>query len=291
MVRYVRRMWERLGIKQALSTAHHPQTDGQTECANQELEVYLRVFVDYYQDDWMEWLPFAEFAYNNRVNASIGMSPFYVEYAYNPTFSVDPVNSQSVPKADVRLDWIRQVQMELKALLELSAERMRRYYDRWVDETPDYVEGDRVYLEQTDLRSDRPCGKLDFKRFGPFRISQKVSETVYQLVLPDGWAIHNVFHVSCEDTILGWRQEPPPPVELETGEEVEIERIQRERRTRGGVAEFLVRWKGYDKSKDEWLKEYDMAHMLEAIQEFRENERMRGRRRQGRSGEAGVGAT
>ncbi|KAG6876007.1 hypothetical protein C0993_006263 [Termitomyces sp. T159_Od127] len=62
-------------------------------------------------------------------------------------------------------------------------------------------------------------------------------------------------------------------------EEVEIERILRERRTRGGVAEFLVRWKGYDDSEDEWLKEYDMPHALEAIQEFRANEQARGKGR------------
>ena len=73
---------------------------------NQELKVYLRAFIDYYQDDWMEWLPFMEFAYNNQVSSAIGMLPFYAEYAYNPTFSVDPMNSQSVPRADVRLDRI-----------------------------------------------------------------------------------------------------------------------------------------------------------------------------------------
>ncbi|KAG5732344.1 hypothetical protein E4T56_gene11553 [Termitomyces sp. T112] len=56
---------------------------------------------------------------------------------------------------------------------------------------------------------------------------------------------------------------------METGDEVEI-RILKERRTRGGVREFLVRWKGYDESEDEWLKEYDMPHALEAIQEFQE---------------------
>ena len=64
---------------------------------------------------------------------------------------------------------------------------------------------------------------------------------------------------------------------LETGDEVEIERILWECHTRGGVAEFLVWWKGYDNSKDEWLKEYNMPHALEAIQEFQENERLWGR--------------
>ena len=86
-----------------------------------------------------------------------------------------------------------------------------------------------------------------------------------------------MFHVSCliparEDTILGHRQEPPLAIQMETGEEVEIERILQERKMRGGVLEFLVWWKGYDKSKDEWLREYDMPHVLEAIQEFHKNE-------------------
>ena len=71
---------------------------------------------------------------------------------------------------------------------------------------------------------------------------------------------------------------------METGEEVEIERIIRERTTRGGVREFLVRWKGYDESEDKWLKEYDMPHAQEAIQDFRENERMRGKQRRRRRG-------
>lgn len=100
VARYVRWMWERLGIKQALSTAHHLQTNGQMEHANQELEVYLCTFVHYYQDDWVEWLPFAKFVYKNQVSALIGMSLFYTEYAYNPMFLINSVNSQSMLRAD-----------------------------------------------------------------------------------------------------------------------------------------------------------------------------------------------
>ena len=148
---FARRMWERLGIKRALSTAHHAQTDGQTERVNQELEVYLRAYVDFYQDDWMDWLPFAEFAYNNRFHSAIGMSPFYAEYGYNPTFSIDPVNSQSVPKVDERLDRIHQVEKDLASIL--AAERMKRFYDAWVNKSPDYIPGDRVYLEHADMET------------------------------------------------------------------------------------------------------------------------------------------
>lgn len=56
IARFMRRVYERMGIKSALSTAHHPQTDGQTERVNQDLETYLRMYVDFYQDDWVKWL-------------------------------------------------------------------------------------------------------------------------------------------------------------------------------------------------------------------------------------------
>jgi hypothetical protein len=230
----------------------------------------------------MDWLPFAEFAYNNRFHTTIGMSPFYAEYGYNPTFSIDPVNSQSVPKANKFLNRIHEVQQEIRSILELMAEQMKKFHDTWVNESPDYIVGNRVYLEHADLRLTQPNNKLDFKWFGPFKILQKVLDSAYQLDLPDGWAIHDVFHVlclvpACEDTILGQRQEPPAPVEMESGEEVEIERILKERRTWGGVSEFLVRWKGYDDSENEWLKEYNMGHAMEAVQKFWENEKTQGK--------------
>ena len=64
---FTREVYRMLGIKLAASTAYHPQSDGQTERTNQELESYLRIFVGERQDNWARLLPMAEFAYNNRV--------------------------------------------------------------------------------------------------------------------------------------------------------------------------------------------------------------------------------
>jgi len=66
-------MWELneiLGIKSKLSTVFYPQTDGQTERVNQELEQYLRMFIDHRQEQWLEWLGIAKFAYNNKAHSS-----------------------------------------------------------------------------------------------------------------------------------------------------------------------------------------------------------------------------
>jgi len=78
MSQFMRKLYCLLGIKVAASTAYHPQTNGQTECVNQELEQYLCVFVNERQDDWDEWLPMAEFAYNNHVHSSTQHMPFFI---------------------------------------------------------------------------------------------------------------------------------------------------------------------------------------------------------------------
>lgn len=74
---------------------------------------------------------------------------------------------------------IHEIQKELKRLLELTAEGMKRFHDAWVDEAPNYMAEDHVFLEHTDLHSNRPNHKLDFWHFGLFRIFQKTSDTAY----------------------------------------------------------------------------------------------------------------
>ena len=72
-----------LGIKRRLSTAFHPQTDGQTERQNSTIEAYLRAFVNFEQNNWARLLLMAEFAYNNAKNASTGFTPFELNCGYH----------------------------------------------------------------------------------------------------------------------------------------------------------------------------------------------------------------
>ncbi len=88
--RVMRELNRLLGIKTATSTAFHPQTDGQTERVNQELEQYLRLFVNHRQSDWMNWLPMAEFTYNNRVQAATKYTPFLLNAGQHPRMGIEP---------------------------------------------------------------------------------------------------------------------------------------------------------------------------------------------------------
>ena len=77
---FMRDLTRLLGIRPNLSTAYHPQTDSQTERINQEIEQYLRLFVNYHQTDRSEWLSLAEFSYNDKLHTSTGYSPFFLNY-------------------------------------------------------------------------------------------------------------------------------------------------------------------------------------------------------------------
>jgi len=76
----IRELNEMLGIQSKLLMAFHPQTDGQTERVNQELEQYLRMFIDHRQEQWPKWLGTTEFAYNNKAHSSTRTSPFKANY-------------------------------------------------------------------------------------------------------------------------------------------------------------------------------------------------------------------
>ncbi len=82
--KFMKELYRLLNITPNASTTWHPQTDGQTERVNQEIEKYLRIFINYRQDNWTDWLLLAEFAHNNRVHSATGKSPFFVRYGRNP---------------------------------------------------------------------------------------------------------------------------------------------------------------------------------------------------------------
>src|SRR5260370_3674001 len=82
-----------LGVKLTPSTSYHLQTNGQTEHVNQEIEVYLRVFMSHRQDDWADWLPLAEFAYNNKVHSATCQTPFELDARQHLHLGAEPMRT------------------------------------------------------------------------------------------------------------------------------------------------------------------------------------------------------
>jgi len=107
-----------LGIQTKLSTAYHPQTDGQTERTNQELEQYLRVFIDHRQEQWPDWLGTVEFAYNNKIHAVTKNSLFKVNYGQDPRMGFEGRRKGKYEAAGKFIEKMKRIQEEAKAALK-----------------------------------------------------------------------------------------------------------------------------------------------------------------------------
>jgi hypothetical protein len=241
---FTRELYKLLGIKQNLSTAAHAQTDGQTERVNQEIEQYFRIFINAQMNDWAAWLPIAEHCYNNRVHSATGVSPFFATRGYEVNTSVSPTRQQpQMERFEEFAQRMSKVREEAECALKKAAKEMKKFYDRG-RKPKEYSVGDRVWLEATNLTTDRPKKKLDHKRLGPFKIIQKISNVVYKLELPPTWRIHPVFHVS---KLRRYTPDPYgralPRVTLHVrGDNWEASSILHSR-LQSGRLEYLVLWK------------------------------------------------
>lgn len=216
---FVSRFWSSLcsllGIKSNLSTAYHPETDGQTERINQILEQYLRIYINYQQDDWADLLPLAEFAYNNTTHSATGVSPFFANKGYHPAITVELLDVPSTQASQVATD-LDGLHQHLKDQLEVTLRQYATATQTRRSPNPAFEPGTRVWLDARNIRTRRPMKKLDHKRLGPFTVLDVVSTHARRLELPPSLnAIHNVFHVSLLEphhpNPYPTRTTPPPP--------------------------------------------------------------------------------
>lgn len=184
-----------LSVKPNISTAFHPETDGQTERVNQTVQQHLRIFCDYLQDDWVDLLPLAEFAHNSTYHSAIGTTPFYANTGAHPKMSIT-LKECNIPNTEERLRRIEEAQAFAKANILAAQEKYSYYANRRRLQSPQFEPGDKVWLLRRNIRTMRPCDKLDARKLGPFVVDSKIGSVAYKLLLPDSMKIHPVFHVS-----------------------------------------------------------------------------------------------
>jgi hypothetical protein len=272
---FMKELYRLLGIELASSTAYHPQTDGQTERVNQELEQYLRVFVGERQDDWYTLLPLAEFSYNNHVHSSTQQTPFLLDTGRHPRMGFEPRQPPSRLEAvNEFTDRMKDTLEEAKSALAKAKDDMARYYNRRRAPAPTFSPGDKVYLDSDDIQTTRPSRKLSHRRLGPYPVERRVGKYAYRLTLPFSMRrLHPVFNVvkltpAPDDPILGRRQPVPPPPELVDGEEEYIvEEILNSRMFRRKL-QYLVKWEGYGVGHNSWEYSEGVENAPEKVAEF-----------------------
>ena len=158
---------------------------------NQELEQYLRFFVEHRQKDWLKWLVSAEFAVNNKVHTATKVSLFMANYGRELRMGGDIRKKEKVESAMEFMKRMKKIQEDAGVALKKTQEEMKRYTDRSRKETERQKKGDRVLLSTKDLMfKERLVQKLTERYVGPYVIEEIVSTNVVKLQLPSSMRIH-----------------------------------------------------------------------------------------------------
>ena len=258
--------------------AYHPETDGQTEQVNQILEQYLRVFINYQQDDRKNLLPLAEFAYNNTQHLAMSVTPFFANKGFHQKLEVS-LESVPLESAHEMATDMKDLHQYLCDQLQLTIKQYECHLENWHLLIPGFKAGDSVWLDARNIKTKHPSKKLDHRHLSPFPIVEMVSSHAAWLGLPLALkCIHPVFHVSLlqptdPSLIPNRSNDLLPPLEVDDSMEYEVYRILDSKivhRRKGSGLLYLVEWSGFDNTANttSWELEENVRNAPDLVRAF-----------------------
>nr|AAL79340.1 Putative 22 kDa kafirin cluster; Ty3-Gypsy type [Oryza sativa]AAM48279.1 Putative 22 kDa kafirin cluster; Ty3-Gypsy type [Oryza sativa Japonica Group]AAP53268.1 retrotransposon protein, putative, Ty3-gypsy subclass [Oryza sativa Japonica Group] len=271
--RFLSKFWKSLhrapGTKLDFSTAYHPQTDGQTERVNQIIEDMLRSCILEFKGSWEEFMPLAEFAYNNSYQSSIRMAPYEALYGRKCRTPVcwNEVGERKLLGPDI-IQQTKETIRLIRKRLQTAQNRQKSYVDNRRRDLRFDI-GDWVYLKVSPMKGVKRFGlgkKLSPRYVGPFAIVKRIGEVAYKVKLPDALiGVHDVFHISMIRKCL---RRPSDQVEIPMAELRNDLTYQeypvcildtKDGKTRNRNIRFLkVQWSHHTQDEATWEKEDDL---------------------------------
>ncbi|GJS63419.1 putative reverse transcriptase domain-containing protein [Tanacetum coccineum] len=195
-----RSLQKALGTNLDMSTAYHPQTDGQSERTIQTLEDMLRACAIDFGKGWVNHLPLVEFSYNNSYHASIKAAPFEALYGRKCRSPVcwAEVGEVQLTGPEIVQETTEKI-IQIKQRMQAARDRQKSYAD--LKRKPmEFQVGDKVMLKVSPWKGVvrfGKRGKLNPRYVGPFKVLEQVGSVAYKLELPQELSrVHNTFHVS-----------------------------------------------------------------------------------------------
>lgn len=213
-----RSLWKMLHTSLDMSTAYHPQTDGQTEVTNRALGNMLRCLVGENIRTWESRLCQAEFAHNHATNRSSGFSPFEVVYSLLPRGPLDltvvPDPRRMHGRAREFVDALKFTHQQARDKLELSARHYKEKADSKRRELI-FQPGDKVWVVLTkDRMPSHEYNKLRSRKIGPIEVLERINDNAYRLQLPPHMKTSNVFNVKYLSQFRGDNDDPDSETNL-----------------------------------------------------------------------------
>jgi hypothetical protein len=267
-------------IKRRMSTAYHPQTDGQSEALNRVIEDYLRAYTAEDPTVWVRLLPLAQFAYNNSRNSTTRMSPNRLLFGFDCEIRIDVADSVAegrIPAAKDRIKKLYELRQKLRGQLIQAQERMSQYYN--ANHVPkQFKVGSFVKLSTKHLRFKHR--KLSPRWVGPFRVLERIGGQAYRLALPIKYArLHDVFPVQLledyrrredDDGLMAMPDLDDPQDEWEVEEVLDKRRIK-------DTIHYLVKWAGWPSEYNSYEPAIHLANAPQAVAAFERKRKRKAR--------------
>ena len=276
--RFTAKFWkalqEALGVELLMSTAEHPQTDGQSEAAVKVIQKLLRPFV-FQGQDWEELLPSLEFAYNDTTQSSTSQTPFYLNYGHHPTGVTrhEPVDN---PHAEDQVQYLLRLQEAARDAINDAQQVQRRNADKRRMAAGLIKEGDWVLLRRKESEKRKFAPLAD----GPFQVT-KVRTNAVTLRFPSNSRAHPTVNISRVQLYFGPRPKlVTAPPDDDAGHEYEVDRVMGYRK-HNGKEEYYIHWKGYPAEDDTWEPKKNLSEATLRAWERQSQERINDKARKG----------
>ena len=217
--------------------------------------MFLRHYVNYQQDNWTELLAVAKFQYNNKRHVATGRTPFELNFGRH-LWKGDLVVQSEFPRVEEFFTGLQKSWEQTMKSMEEAQKNMKRQFDKKRWNSQGLKIGDNIWLENKNIQLNQPSKKLDNKRYRPFRILKDIGSGAFQLELPEGWVIHNVFNkdllTQCAEPKFKGQHEKLAPLLMiiNKEEEYKIKEV-RKHRKQGRGTQYLMHWKGYGDENDQ----------------------------------------
>jgi hypothetical protein len=262
-------LYYHLWIRLRYNIVDHSQIDEQIERQTQILELYLRSYVNYQQDDWVRWFNIVEYVYNNNLNNVLKQILF--QMMFDSEIKFENVIQKNL-KIDVfatrdRVVHVSKMKRTCETRWKQTLKRAKRNYNKKRIQI-EFKINDKVFLNAKNIISIKSFKKLNYKYYDSYTINESINKISYKFnfssIMKD---IHDVFHVFFLELANDKNDETSSFIWIKDEEQWEIEEVV-DKRVKNSKTSYLIKWLEYSHSNNEWIKKKDMINVKKIIEKF-----------------------
>ncbi len=264
-------LMNQLKIHHKLSTAYHSQTDEQMKRMNQTLKQYLRCYINYRQNDWVQLLSIAQLTFNSVTTEVTSVSSFFANYEFeSKTLKKSHEFAWLTQKATLQIKQLQLLQKKLQKNIQFLSKRMILYANKKRDRKFTFKKRNKAYLLRRNIKTKRSSNKLNHTKLESYKILETKESINYKLNLSTSMRIHSIFHIcllKSADSNTSIQTESSEIDSESQNVEYEVEDILNRQNIKD-QSHWLIKWKDYEHIEDTWESERNLKNCQMLLWQF-----------------------